>query len=143
MVFISILLLTVVGLMAANEWFATRFPQLKEMLEKMEPTQALIGVAALVLGIVWFFSTLGALFSIGFAPISVLLSLVGCSLLAKLGFLFAAPLLNEQLFKSNETLQGKVTQFQGIFEKHREKMGIVAVGMSIVLLIISLTRVGV
>ncbi len=143
MQFISIILLTVVGLIAAREWFASRFPQLKSVLEDIKAADSLIGVAALVLGILWFLVTLRALFDISFAPIYVLLSLVGSGLLGKLGFVLCAPLLNEQLFKNNDKMRSNVALAQEKIEKYREKMGVAAVIISSILLVIFISGAGV
>lgn len=142
MEFMSILLLTVVGLMAARDWFIARFAQLQGVLDAAQPAQALIGIAAMILGVLWFLITLKALFSVSFAPISVLLSLGGSALLTKLGFLFSAPLLNEQLFRKNEKMQGKVMRCQERCDRHREKMGIASVGLSLALLLLFLAGAG-
>jgi hypothetical protein len=133
-----ILLLLAGGLLGASSLIVAKKPDAKELLSKLVPYQAGIGVALLVIGILNLLRWIGHITDMfRMAPLAAI-ALYGSIFVALLlGFLFGMPLIAQWIpgdspaeHKANE-MSKKLAPFQTI-------LGIAAIGLALLLLLFQL-----
>jgi hypothetical protein len=127
------LLLIVGGILAASGLIVAKKPNAKEMIDKLVPFQAFIGVALLIFGLwnlIHALGALGALFS-SLLGLSILAMIV-CSVL--LGFMFGMPQIAKWIpgegaaEQKGQELSKKLAPYQVI-------IGLVGIGAALVYLL--------
>ena len=89
---INVLLLIVGGILALSGIIVAKQPNAKELIDKLVPYKAIIGVALLVIGLLNLLRTLGSMFTvIRFSPLFGLSWLVVVVASILLGFMFGMP----------------------------------------------------
>jgi uncharacterized membrane protein YkgB len=118
---INALVLIVGGILAASGLIVAKKPEAKQLIDKLVPYQAIIGVALLVLGVLNLLRWLGTVFSmISHIPLFGLsiLTMIATSIL--LGFLFGMPQIAKWMpgqggaEQKGMALSQKLAPFQGI-----------------------------
>ena len=84
-------LLILGGILAISNLIVAKKPQAKDLIDKLLPFQAIIGVGLLALGIWSLLALGGVLRSFSFAPISAVVSLAMMGSAVLLGFMFGMP----------------------------------------------------
>jgi len=113
--------LFVIGAMAVYPAVVQTWPGSRQLLDKLMPYQGVIGIVALIWGVVWALRLLSWAGSMmHFAPIVWLISLAGALLAIALGLLFGYSLIasnvlgnNPQLQRRGEDIRAKLVTRQG------------------------------
>jgi hypothetical protein len=132
---ILLVLLFLVGALSAPAFLTSKVPAAKPMLDKLEPHQPWIGVAAILLGLYGLISTLRF---IAHTPLLMLLvSLATAACMLGLGFLLGFPILSKALAK-NPAAAAKGELLRLTLMGYREKLGILAMGLAVLFVILTL-----
>lgn len=132
---INALLLIVGGILALSGIIVAKQPNAKDVIDKLVPYQAIIGVAMLVLGVVNLLRTLGVLFTwIRVSPLYGLswLAVILASIL--LGFMFGMP----QIWKwmpGHGAAEQKGIELTKQLAPYQVIIGLVGVGASLIYLL--------
>ncbi|HEX2686855.1 MAG TPA: hypothetical protein VHN14_09560 [Kofleriaceae bacterium] len=132
---INALLLIVGGVLAISGLVVAKAPNAKELIDKLMPYQALIGVAMLALGVLNLLRTLGSLFSlIQVTPLQGIawLGVIAGSIL--LGFLFGMSQLVQWIPVSGATEQ-KGREFLAKLAPYQVILGISGIGAALIVLL--------
>lgn len=122
-------LLLILGVLAAAKFIVARAPNAGATFAKIAPFQGFVGIGALAFGL---YLILDYLFSGGFAQLVYIASML---VLIILGALLGYALLKGQL-GGKAAAQGE--QLQAKLSKQQTTLGLVALGLAIALLIVSL-----
>ncbi|NHF60903.1 hypothetical protein FK220_016240 [Flavobacteriaceae bacterium TP-CH-4] len=118
---ISLVLLSII---AVPSLILAKKPNAKELLEKIEPYQGWIGIVFCFWG-VW--GVINAIMNLGWlsvAPIYWITFLVGNSVLATLGFMLGAGLMNKLFLSKNEAAKAKAEELRAKIAPKQGKLGI-------------------
>jgi len=132
---INALLLIVGGVLAISGLIVAQAPNAKELIDKLVPYQALIGVAMLVLGVLNLLRTLGSMFNlIDITPLQGIawLAVIAASIL--LGFLFGMSQLVKWLPVSPST-ERKGRELLQKLGPYQVILGIAGIGAALIVLL--------
>jgi hypothetical protein len=132
---ISALLLIVGGILALSGLIVAKQPNAKDVIDKLVPYQAIIGVAMLVLGVLDLLGTLGVLFTwIRVSPLYGLswLAVILASIL--LGFMFGMPQISKWM-PGQGAAEQKGIELTKKLAPYQVIIGLVGVGASLIYLL--------
>jgi len=136
--FLFIIILILLGLVAASTFFAKKLPQTKTIVDLVQPYVGWTGLISMVLGIFWLvrmIAYIGALLK--HAPISALVSLASVLIMIVLGFLLSQKLI-KQFSKDNKKADEFVQKMNDKFLPFQEKIGLAAVGLGLAGLVLAI-----
>lgn len=135
MVFINVLLLIVGGILAISALIVAKKPDAKELIDKLVPYQAIIGVALLAVGLLDLLGSLGKILHLlNGAPVHAIVWLAVIVTSILLGFLFGMPQIAKWLpgqaaaEQKGMELSNKLAPFQVI-------IGLVGLGAALLLIL--------
>jgi hypothetical protein len=138
--FIGALVLIAGGLLAASTIIVARRPDAQQVINRLVPFQAMIGVALLALGIINAIRLLssGGLRGLSAVPFfsASLLSMLGCSIL--LGFLFGMPLIS-RLIPGNSSAEQKAAEFAQKIAAFQIVLGLLGIVASLLYIVFRVT----
>jgi hypothetical protein len=133
--------LIVVGALAAYSQVVQMLPQARQLLDKLQPYQGIIGVVALAGGVLM---TLHLLANLGmmmrFAPVIWLASLAGSVLCALLGLLLGYGLVAQHVLSRSGDLQRRGETFRAKLAARQTSLGLGAMGVGAVVFLMFLVR---
>jgi len=98
---ITIIVMLVLGVLAASASIIARRPDAQKYIEMLRPYQGWVGFGGCLWGIVIVLIEIWNLSLLGWAPIWWLTYIAGGALLAGLGFLMGYPLLSQHILSKN------------------------------------------
>jgi hypothetical protein len=98
---ITIIVMLVLGVLAASASIIARRPDAQKYIEMLRPYQGWVGFGGCLWGIVIVLIEIWHLSLLGWAPIWWLTYIAGGALLAGLGFLMGYPLLSQHILSKN------------------------------------------
>jgi len=127
---LHVILLIVGGALACSNLILAKKPDAKQLLDKVVPFQAFIGIGLIVLGIVMFLqvgpSWFGAMLKA--APV-IGIGMLGCVFGGiALGLVFGMPLISKWTGKDGSAVAAKLAPFQVI-------LGLVCIGSAVIMLL--------
>jgi len=129
--FMTIILLLILGGMAARAIVLSKVPQVQAVLDGVTPHQRNIGIAGIVVALIsilyWIFRGLPY---IGYDFIGILMWLVASLALLGLGLLFASDWVNGFL-SSKPDIQGKINDVVGKLRAKQEVLGLIGIGLGL------------
>jgi hypothetical protein len=138
--FINALVLIAGGLLAASAVIVARRPDAQQVINRLVPFQAMIGVALLAIGFINILKLLtsGGLHGLSAVPFfsASLLSMLGCSIL--LGFLFGMPLLS-RLIPGNSSAEQKAAELAQKIAAFQIMLGLLGIVASLLYLFFHIT----
>jgi hypothetical protein len=138
--FIGALVLIAGGLLAASTIIVARRPDAQQVINRLVPFQAMIGVALLALGIINSIRLLtsGGLRGLSAVPFfsASLLSMLGCSIL--LGFLFGMPLIS-RLIPGSSSAEQKAAEFAQKIAAFQIVLGLLGIVASLLYIVFRVT----
>jgi hypothetical protein len=138
--FINALVLIAGGLLAASAVIVARRPDAQQVINRLVPFQAMIGVALLAIGFINILKLLtsGGLHGLSAVPFfsAALLSMLGCSIL--LGFLFGMPLLT-RLIPGNSSAEQKAAELAQKIAAFQIMLGLLGIVASLLYLFFHIT----
>ncbi|MCB1603121.1 MAG: hypothetical protein R3F25_12545 [Gammaproteobacteria bacterium] len=138
MFWVFLLTMIIVGAIAASGFIQSKIEQSKVAFEFSKPYEGWIGLVSLVLGLYWFFELL---FNLGtrlkWVPVLTIIYLVAIVVLIVLALMMSKSLL-KSLMGENKASEF-VDSTAGKFESLKEKLGLVAIGLALLLFIIRIT----
>ena len=139
MYIIFILILIIIGAVAAAGFVEKKVPQTKSAMEFIKPNSEWVGLVALVLGIFWLLRTLFYLgSSLKYFFVLTLIKIASYILLIIIGFLLAQPLIM-QLVGKNKNVTEAADKMKEKFTPLKEKLGLAAIAMGLVNLLLYIT----
>ncbi|HYG80794.1 MAG TPA: hypothetical protein VD861_10420 [Pyrinomonadaceae bacterium] len=132
------LLLIVAGVLGAAALIIQKKPDARELIAKLVPFQGIIGIALLILSLIFFFrilSVLGYMFQSLVGLLLLLSILVGIAL----GFLLGYGLINQYVLSKNAGAAAGGAGVQASLAKYQGPLGIVAIVLGVWMLITALT----
>ena len=138
--FINALVLIAGGVLAASAVIVARRPDAQQMINRLVPFQAMIGVGLLAIGFINVVKLLtsGGLRGLSAVPFfsASLLSMLGCSIL--LGFLFGMPLIS-RLIPGNSSAEQKAAEFAQKIAAFQIVLGLLGIVASLLYLFFHIT----
>jgi hypothetical protein len=132
------LLLIVAGVLGAAALIIQKKPDARELIAKLVPFQGIIGIALLILSLIFFIrilSVLGYMFQSLVGLLLLLSILVGIVL----GFLLGYGLINQYVLSKNVGAAAGGAGVQASLAKYQGPLGIVAIVLGVWMLITALT----
>lgn len=126
------------GLLAASNFVIERLPDAKDLIEKISPYQAMIGLVALILAALRLFSLFG-----GSSQVSILsyMMALGCVVATiVVGFLLSFPMINKFIAEQDETgnAKEKAEMLRKKLAPYQVTAGLVSMGTGVYLLLASI-----
>jgi hypothetical protein len=134
------LLLIVLGLLAAQDFLGQKAPIFKKCSDALNPYSDYIGLAGLVVGVLWVLEVITTIFTLlhilfshpFFALMPIILSLLMLSLGLILGLNYALKLIGNP----QNAFIAKVTQIRDSLTAHKKNLGLAGVGLGLLFLLI-------
>jgi len=132
---ITVIALTLAGVLALSSFIIAKSPQAKDLIDKLVPFQGIIGVVLLAWGVINAIRVMphtDALTASQF-PVSILLALVG-TIVAELGlgFLFGMPLIAKWI-PGETPAEQKAMDMQKKLVPYQSILGVVAIAAAVLL----------
>ena len=132
------LLLIVGGVLGAAALIIQKRPDAREMIAKLVPFQGIIGIALLILSLIFLIRILGVL-GYMFQSLVGLLLLLSILVGIALGFLLGYGLINQYVLSKNAGAAASGAGVQASLGKYQGPLGIVAIVLGVWMLITALT----
>jgi len=128
----------IAGLLAASNFVIERLPDAKDLIEKLSPYQAMIGLVALILAALRLFSLFGGSDRISLLSYVIALSCVLSTIVV--GFLLSFPMINKFIAEQDETgnAKEKAEMLRKKLAPYQVTAGLVSMGTAAYLLLVSI-----
>jgi len=136
MYFLLILILIIIGAVAAAGFVENKIPQTKTTLNVIKPQSEWIGLVSLILGLFWLIKQL---FHLNGNFVHILIILASYCLLILLGYLLAQPLIM-QLIGKNKNISEAADKVKNKITPVQEKLGLASIALGLINLLLYITR---
>lgn len=129
---VNVIVLILGGVLAISGLIVAKKPDAKQLIDKLSPYQALIGVGLVALGVINFLRIVGYLtdmFHVNLLLGAVWLCVIGCSVL--LGALFGMPQITKWI-PGNSTAEQKALELTQKLAPYQVVLGLVGVASSLI-----------
>jgi hypothetical protein len=138
MTFVFIIILLIIGAVAAAAFVENKIPQTKAGLDFVKPHAPWIGLVSLVLGLYWLIKILFYLgMMLKYKFVFTLIMIASSLLLIILGFLMAQPLIM-QLVGKNKNVTDVTDKMKKKFSPLTEKLGLAAISAGLINLLLAI-----
>ena len=126
------------GLLAASNFVIERLPDAKDLIEKLSPYQAMIGLVSLILALLQLFNLFGSNVNMVLLSRIVALGCVGATVVV--GFLLSFPMINKFIAEQDETgnAKEKAEMMRKKLSPYQVTAGLVSMGTGAYLLVTSI-----
>jgi hypothetical protein len=139
MTFVFIIILLIIGAIAAADFVENKIPQSKTGLDFVKPHAPWVGLVSLALGFYWIIKILFYLgIMLKYKFVMTLIIIASSLLLIILGFLLAQPLIM-QLVGKNKNVSDVTDKMKKKFSPLTEKLGLASIAAGLLNLLLAIT----